>query len=43
MSKKYWEKKARKLEEEKESNEQISGCAALIFFVLAMFLISFIC
>ena len=39
MSKKYWEKKARKLEEQNEFNEQFSGCLALIFFVVAMIVI----
>lgn len=42
MSKKYWRKKAERLEAEKESNEQISGCLALIFFIVSMIVIGFI-
>lgn len=39
---KYWEKKARKLEKEKQENEQLSGCLALVFVVVGLIVIALI-
>ena len=41
MNEDYWENKYFEKKKEEESNDQISGILALIFFVVGMFIIGF--
>lgn len=38
----YYKEKANRLEKEKNSNEQISGCFTLIFVVIGLFILLFL-